>query len=269
VIKDISFSDDSEWIMISSSRGTSHLFAISPYCSTSYLNDPNQSDNNSLIVDNIAAAPPFRGPHVAVSPSLHRKCLSSPGPPTVLSVVSRIRNGSNGLNGLKGAVSLATGGPANSISGAVASAFYKNTTSSTAKDYLLVFSPSGCIIQYFLRRNVEYNEIGSENRFIVEALQKWDVCHKKSRQDHGEIFNIYGEQEKGWNGNNMYNGPLKSNGSGKLGNEESRNLYHISEVELQTHIVEAPLWARSGVTLSVSYSFSLIHTLCRYQLTNS
>ncbi|GAB4838778.1 hypothetical protein Ancab_028320 [Ancistrocladus abbreviatus] len=30
VIQDISFSDDSHWIMISSSRGTNHLFAISP-----------------------------------------------------------------------------------------------------------------------------------------------------------------------------------------------------------------------------------------------
>ncbi|KAF3332967.1 autophagy-related protein 18f-like protein [Carex littledalei] len=246
VIKDISFSDDSEWIMISSSRGTSHLFAISPYCSTSYLNDPNQSDNNSLIIDNIATASPFRGPHVSTSPSLHRKSLSSPGPPVTLSVISRIRNGSNGLNGLKGAVSLATGGPTNSISGAVASAFYKNTTSSTAKDYLLVFSPSGSIIQYFPHR-IEYSENGSENRFVVEALQKWDMCHKKNRQDHGEIFDIYGEQEKGGNGNNMYNGLVKSNGSRKFGNEESRNLYYISEVELQTHIVEVPLWARSGI----------------------
>ncbi|KAJ1691662.1 hypothetical protein LUZ63_015817 [Rhynchospora breviuscula] len=251
VIKDISFSDDSEWIMISSSRGTSHLFAISPYCSTTYLNDPNQSDNNSLILDNIVTTLPLRGPHMSAFPSLHRKSLSSPGPPVTLSVVSRIRNGTNGLNGLKGAVSYATGGPTNPISGAVASAFYKDSTSSTAKDFLLVFSPSGSIIQYIIHPTSEYSENGSENRYVVEPLQKWDVCHKKNRQDHGEIFDIYGEQEKVGDGNNMCNGSMKNNAPGKFGNEESRNLYYISEVELQTHIVEAPLWARSGMCFQV------------------
>ncbi|KAJ4809153.1 Autophagy-related protein 18 [Rhynchospora pubera] len=251
VIKDISFSDDSEWIMISSSRGTSHLFAISPYCSTTYLNDPNQSDNNSLILDNIVTTLPLRGPHMSAFPSLHRKSLSSPGPPVTLSVVSRIRNGTNGLNGLKGAVSYATGGPTNPISGAVASAFYKDSTSSTAKDYLLVFSPLGSIIQYIIHPISEYSENGSENRYVVEPLQKWDVCHKKNRQDHGEIFDIYGEQEKVGNGNNMCNGSMKNNAPGKFGNEESRNLYYISEVELQTHIIEAPIWARSGMCFQV------------------
>ncbi|GAB4844971.1 hypothetical protein Ancab_038364 [Ancistrocladus abbreviatus] len=51
VIQDISFSDDSHWIMISSSRGTNHLFAIYPLGGPVNLQFADPSFKNSGLRD--------------------------------------------------------------------------------------------------------------------------------------------------------------------------------------------------------------------------
>ncbi|KAK6132958.1 hypothetical protein DH2020_033249 [Rehmannia glutinosa] len=79
VIQDISFSSDSHWIMISSSRGTSHLLLF---------------------------LPPGTGLQV-----LTQQDICASGPPVNLSAISRIRSGSNGWrNTVSGAAAAATGG---------------------------------------------------------------------------------------------------------------------------------------------------------------
>ncbi|KAL5221686.1 hypothetical protein ABZP36_026399 [Zizania latifolia] len=279
VIKDISFSDDSEWIMISSSRGTSHFFAISPYSgSTSFHYNGNNLAENNYVVDSTVKK---WSQNSTPSLSLSQKMLSVSGPPVTLSVVSRIRNGSNLLKGaVHGAAAFASG-VSTPISGAIASTFHNckgcvpisDGSSPCMKYYLLVFSPSGSIIQYVLHLSTEQDygidfpssaiSYGSQRetdtRFVIEALQKWDVCHKRNRRDTADSF-VYSDFDNGENrklfqkvvetGTGIY----PANGTAvekmKLNGDENHNFY-ISESELQTHVVQTPLWSRSGMHFQV------------------
>uniref|UniRef100_J3L4S7 Uncharacterized protein n=1 Tax=Oryza brachyantha TaxID=4533 RepID=J3L4S7_ORYBR len=282
IIKDISFSDDSEWIMISSSRGTSHFFAISPYCgSTSFHYNENNLAENSYVMDSSVKHTAHWSQNSTPALSLNQKMLSVSGPPVTLSVVSRIRNGGNLLKGAVHGVAAFATGISSPISGAIASTFHnckgavKNPDGSSPcmKYYLLVFSPSGSIIQYVLHRSVEQDpaidfplsaiSYGSQRetdtRFIIEALQKWDVCHKRNRRDSAESF-VYSDFDNGENGKLFQKVAKKgtsvypSNGTGveklKLNGDDNHNFY-ISESELQTHVVPTPLWSRSGMHFQV------------------
>lgn len=271
--------------MISSSRGTSHLFSISPYSgSTRFC----YSDNNPTENDYIVNSPVNHTAHWSqnsTSLSLSQKTLFVSGPPVTLSVVSRIRNGSNLLKGaVHGAAAFATGA-SSPISGAIASTFHNckggdlnSDGISHMKYHLLVFSPSGSIIQYVLHLSAEQDSgfdfptspitYGSEREtdtnFVIEALQKWDVCHKRNRRDSAESF-AYSDFENGEN-NKLFQKPMKKgtsiypfNCSGaersKLSADENRNFY-ISQSELQTHVVQTPLWSRSGVFSCTFFSFN-------------
>jgi hypothetical protein len=269
--------------MISSSRGTSHLFAISPYSgSTSFRYSDNNSTENNYVVDLSVKPTAHWSQNSTSSLSLSQKTLFISGPPATLSVVSRIRNGSNLFKGaVHGAAALATG-VSSPISGAIASTFHNckgadlssDGGSHSTKYYLLVFSPSGSIIQYVLHLSAEQDSrfdfpsgpisYGSERehdmKFVIEALQKWDVCYKRNRRDTAESF-TYGEFENGEN-NKLFQNVMRKGTSiypfsntaverPNLSADENRNFY-ISESELQTHVVQTPLWSRSGV-----YTFSL------------
>ncbi|GFP89981.1 autophagy-related protein 18f, partial [Phtheirospermum japonicum] len=235
VIQDISFSNDSRWIMISSSRGTSHLFAISP--------------------------------------------SGGSGPPVTLSAVSRIRSGSsNGWrNTVSGAAAAATG-RLSSLSGAIASIFHdgnsnpRGDSSSLKKNYyLLVFSPSGCVMQYALRflsalddvaAGVSYNhesDLDYDARLMVEALQKWNICQKQkqNRKEEGDNVDAYGVNlnldtnkiypENLKFSNNLYPDVLGTTANEKIVNEEKHHHMYISEAELRMHQNQNPLWARRQI----------------------
>lgn len=222
--------------------------------------------------------------------------LSLSGPPVALSVVSRIRNGSNLLKGaVHGAAAFATGvsGP---ISGAIASTFHNckggaNSDGSLLcmKYYLLVFSPSGSIIQYVLHHSAEPDSgidypsdaitYGSQRetdtRFVIEPLQKWDVCQKKNRRDTAES-NLYNDFDSGENnklfqkvvrkGTSIYPSSCAATERLKLSADEKHN-YYISESELQTHVAQIPVWSRSGVLLFIcflntTFVFSVLLCFC-------
>ncbi|CAN1811989.1 Autophagy-related protein 18f [Linum perenne] len=234
VIQDISFSDDCQWIMISSSRGTSHLFAINPF--------------------------------------------GGSGPPVTLSAVSRIRNGSNGWKGtVSGAASAATG-RLSSVPGVIASSFHNckgnssscvNGASPKKKYYLLVFSASGCMVQYTMQISagvdsspVPVSSTGndvvgeSDGRLVVDAIQKWNICHKqhrKEREDNVDIYGdnghlesskIYPECSKKVNSIHPEFGGLDVNA--KRSSEEKYPLY-ISEAELQMYQPDERLWEKAEV----------------------
>ncbi|KAJ6819617.1 autophagy-related protein 18f-like isoform X1 [Iris pallida] len=245
VIQDISFSDDSQWIMISSSRGTSHLFTIPP-------------SGGSASVQNVDVTAP-----------------------TTLSVVGRIKNGKGWKGAVKGAAAAAAGrvGP---LPGAIASAFhnckgssfYPDISSLRTKYYLLVFFP-GCIIQYMLRQSTGedsgtdlsgFSAVSSgpsqesDPRFVVEALQKWDICHRRNRRDRVDCVDVYGEHGNGESTKHFQKGIKKGttvyptrNGSDtkvKPSPEENHHMY-ISEVELQMHSAQIPIWAKSEIYFQV------------------
>ncbi|KAK1308837.1 Autophagy-related protein 18g [Acorus calamus] len=255
IIRDISFSDDSRWIMISSSRGTSHLFAISPSGGT--VN--HQSSDTNL-----------------GSSKLNPRSLCVSGPPVTLSVVSRIKNGNVGWRGTVTGAAAAATGKVSPLSGAIASAFhnckgfgaYSDSSSMRTKYHLLVFSPSGCVIQYVMRQmsgldsgsgvsglSTISHEMGQDNdaSLIVDAVQKWDICHKQNRRDGVENIDIYGEFGNGDSKlflreakkrSNIY--PIDSEVDSDLKhNAVEKHHMYISEVELQMHTGRVPLWAKS------------------------
>ncbi|CAH1428673.1 unnamed protein product [Lactuca virosa] len=214
VIQDISFSVDSNWIMISSSRGTSHLFAISQEC-LKYDATNKSSDSG----------------------------LSPNSGPQTLSAVSRIRSGNSGWkNVVTGAAVAASGRVNNSHSGVIASTFYKckgnsNNTGSDlsslmAKYHMLVFSSSGCVIQYALR-------LSSENR--REREENFDIYGENGHTDSRRVFPERIENEN----SDYFEGMCKV----KKDNVslEERNHVYISEAELQMHQSKIPLWARAQI----------------------
>ncbi|XP_061350527.1 autophagy-related protein 18f-like isoform X2 [Gastrolobium bilobum] len=278
VIQDISFSVDSKWIMISSSRGTSHLFAINPQGGPVNI----QSYDNSFTGKNGGLTnQAVLWPQSSALEISKQQILCAAGPPITLSVVSRIRNGSNGWRGTVTGAAAAATGRMSSISGAIASSFrnlkgnsalYVDGNYSKEKYHLLVFSPTGSMVQYALQTfNNQDSAVVSgltsayesspkmDARVIVEAIQKWNISQQHSLREREDNFDIYGENgisdghkvcsEEAHKDNiispKIKNVAMKSNTCP----EKEHHLY-ISEAELQMHQAKTPLWAKAEDSLS-------------------
>ncbi|TKY48984.1 Autophagy-related protein 18f [Spatholobus suberectus] len=283
VIQDISFSDDSKWIMISSSRGTSHLFAINPqggHVNIQSFDDGFTAKNSGLgSTTNHAVC----WSHSSAMQMPNQQSLFVAGPPITLSVVSRIRNGANGWRGTVSGAAAAATGRKNALSGAIASSFrnYKSTEGnhSKAKYHLLVFSPTGSMIQYALQTLIGQDSAvvsglapayesmpQADARLVVEAIHKWNICQSHSRREREDNVDIYGE-----NGisevNKIYPeevgeniiSPKIKNGFMKVSPslEEEHHLY-ISEAELQMHEAQTPLWAKLEIYFHSMLNESII-----------
>ncbi|XP_009624726.1 autophagy-related protein 18f-like [Nicotiana tomentosiformis] len=277
-IQDISFSSDSQWIMISSSRGTSHLFTISASGETV---DFRSSDaclttrsNGSGVMEKLAV-------HCASNSKiqvLNQQNIGETGPPATLSVVGRIRSGSNGWrNTVNGAAAAATGWTS-SFSGSITSAFRHCKSTNQCADlgllkanyHLLVFSSPGCMTQYALRMCSELDfiptipAIGStygagpevDTRLVVKAIQKWNIFQKqncKERDDNTDIYGEFGSSDSSkvfpegiTKGSGLYSKTRDTITKGKISSEEKHHIY-ISEAELQMHKPRNPLWAKPEV----------------------
>ncbi|KAH9323273.1 hypothetical protein KI387_017912 [Taxus chinensis] len=285
VIQDISFSDDSHWIAISSSRGTSHLFAISPFGGAVSLHT---HEGTCVDESRVSLLVPSRTIQWWSSPGplrANQQSLPQPAPPVTLSVVSRIKNGNGGWRGtVSGAAAVATG--RTTSTGAIA-AFFRNGGGGgmqsdignfSSKDELWVFSPSGHVMQYALRlsNGVEtgYSSdiasgIGGTScepileqnlRVVVETLRKWDVCQIPIRVEREEDINelcknVASSEQTGKNGVGGYrNGivPPYSREIGKGGiNLEEKHHWYLSNAEVQMLQARSPIWAKSEVYFQV------------------
>ncbi|XP_030519300.1 autophagy-related protein 18f [Rhodamnia argentea] len=278
VIQDISFSDDSCWIMISSSRGTGHLFAIDPSGGSVSF----QSAESTFAAQNggwgVATKSAVRWPPTADLQMPSQQNICGAGNPVTLSAISRIRNGNNGWRGtVSGAAAVATG-KFHSLPGAIASCFYickrsdsyADRNSSKAKYHLLVFSPSGCMIQYALQisnvldsmptlaevGNAYESEADCDGRMVVEAIQKWNICQKHTRREREDNFDIYGENGSADSKKIYPEGIIKGSCNSVVGIDaaakirisfEEKHHFYISEAELQMHQAQIPLWAKPGI----------------------
>ncbi|KAF8414077.1 hypothetical protein HHK36_002076 [Tetracentron sinense] len=278
VIQDISFSEDSHWIMLSSSRGTSHLFAISPFGGSIKLSSAGDSFTYKNDRSGVMTKPAVRWPSSSGPPLLNQQSLCAIGPPVTLSAVSRIKNGNNGWKGAVTGAAAAATGRVSSLSGAIASSFHNckgndlsaDTSRWRTKYHLLVFSPTGCVIQYVLRLSAgpdcgtvvpglstSYESSpDSDAGLVVEALQKWDICQRQNRRDQQDNIDIYGEYgnadsskifPEGIKGVNIvYPAARGTVTKAKISPEERHHLY-ISEAELQMHQARIPLWAKPQI----------------------
>ncbi|KAL3322695.1 hypothetical protein AABB24_040003 [Solanum stoloniferum] len=275
VIQDISFSGDSQWIMITSSRGTSHLFKIPPSGTVNFQS----SDAFLTARSNVSTVLEKHAVHCTSNLKIlvlnqHNICES--GPPVTLSAVGRIRSGSNGwINTVTGAAAAATGRTI-SFSGSIASAFHHcNSTSQyadsglvKANHHLLVFSSPGCMTQYALRMCSELDSVATipamgstyeadlETKLVVEAIQKWNIFQKQNYKERDDNADIYGEfgcsdsskvfPEGITKGNSLSSETRNTFTKEKIRSEIGHHIY-ISEAELQMHKPHNQVWAKPEV----------------------
>ncbi|XP_076959715.1 autophagy-related protein 18f-like [Bidens hawaiensis] len=222
VIQDISFSFDSRWITISSSRGTSHLFAIS-----STGGPVNMQSGEECAYD------------------------AASKPPVTLSAVGRIRSGNSvWRNMVNGSAVIAS--TFHKCKG-------KNDPDLDSDPaYMLIFSSSGSVIQYALRVSSEVDSVYESSpdnslKLRVDPIQKWNIFNKQNRREREreENIDIYGENvhidhrkvfpEK----NDCFEGASKIKKESV--NVEEKNHVYISEAELQMHALQTPLWAKPQI----------------------
>ncbi|KAL2529306.1 autophagy-related protein 18g [Forsythia ovata] len=91
VIQDICFSHDNQWIAIVSSKGTCHIFVISPFGGDTGIQALHSHIQGSILYPD--SSPPW---WPTSSFAVNEKCSSLP-PPCTLSVVSRIKSSDSGL----------------------------------------------------------------------------------------------------------------------------------------------------------------------------
>lgn len=277
VIQDISFSRDSQWIMISSSRGTSHLFSISPFGgSVGFQTGDSCSRSSGFGMSprrTSICCPPNSGLQV-----FHQDNTAASALPITLSVMSRIRSGTNGWrHTVSGAAATATG-RANSLPGIIAAAFHNygcsdnlETSFQKITGHLLVFSSPGCLVQHVFRVSSGQNSVAAFNgvgmvyesgpetdaRLIVEPIRRWNVSHKQNRKEREENIDIYGENGNSESSKVFPEGIEKKRNTcadarvtvikDKAAFDERHHMY-ISEVELQMHAPWIPLWAKAEVS---------------------
>eukprot|EP01018_Ginkgo_biloba_P011377 Gb_30474 [translate_table: standard] len=292
VIQDICFSDNSHWIAISSSRGTSHLFAISPFGGVVGTHD-------GTLVDSSLGSAVLPSPtiHWLSSPGplkVNQQPLPPPSPPITLSVVSRIKNGNGGWRGTVSGAAAAATGRTNSPTGAVAAVFHNSgghslqsdLRSFNYKDQLWVFSPSGHVIQYSLCLCTGAETVYSSNsasgmgcgssepsqdlRVVVETIQKWDVCQKPNRVEREENIDsfygcgtVIGEMGKrglgGYRNGTVFAHPVDTQRVGKEGvSSDEKHHWYLSNAEVQMHQARTPIWAKSEIYFQVMMCDNLI-----------
>lgn len=207
VIQDICFSPYSQWIAIVSSRGTCHIFALSPFGGDTVLQIQNSDVDGPTLLP-VTSLPWWFTPSFIVN---QQSFSPPPPPPVVLSVVSRIKNSQSGwLNQVSNAASSAAG-KVPIPSGAVAAVFHSSVPHDLLPAHLkvnilenlLVYTPCGHTIQYKLLPSMggEPNEAASrtgpgsslpiqddELRVKVEPIQWWDVCRRNDWPEREECI---------------------------------------------------------------------------------
>eukprot|EP00252_Welwitschia_mirabilis_P026583 TRINITY_DN876_c0_g1_i7.p1 TRINITY_DN876_c0_g1~~TRINITY_DN876_c0_g1_i7.p1 ORF type:complete len:631 (-),score=143.62 TRINITY_DN876_c0_g1_i7:100-1992(-) len=288
IIQDISFSDDSHWIVISSARGTNHLFAISPFGGPIGRHTHEETLTNFSRVASLVPSPKlcwwlgsrsFRANHSSLQPC----SMSSP---ITLSVISRIKDRNAGWRGTVSDAAAAAAGRSISSSGAVTAVFHggKSNAALSEKQNLIckkqiwIFYPSGYLIQYSLRldngaegaylnnTNSQISGACSEPidqdlKVVVETIQKWDVFQVPNRVDREEditsLFKLEtscsraGRQEFGCSRNGVIN-PAGKDDAGNNGTVyEEKHHWHLSNAEVQMHQSKTPIWAKAEIIFHV------------------
>ncbi|PSS24900.1 Autophagy-related protein like [Actinidia chinensis var. chinensis] len=265
VIQDICFSQYSQWVAIVSSRGTCHIFVLSPFGGETGLQIQNSHvDGPSLIP--VLSQPWWSSSSLMMS---QQSCPSPPAPIT-LSVVSRIRLGNSGwLNTVSNAASSAAG-KVSVPSGSVAAIFHSSVhhhmqpapSNVNALEHLLVYSPSGNVIQYELLPSVGGEQVEStsrtgagplvqmqeeELRVKFEPVQWWDVCRRVDWLEKEEC--IYGINPGGQEVTSMDASDYEDNDTGEkdLVKQHEHSRWYLSNAEVQIPSGKIPVWQKSKI----------------------
>ncbi|KAH9331645.1 hypothetical protein KI387_003753, partial [Taxus chinensis] len=279
VIQDISFSDDSHSVAVSSSRGTSHLFSISPF---SVVVAPH--NHGSVLVDSSVGPPIVQGFSSMCPWSSSRLLKGNQQPllphPTTLSAVCKIRNGNDGWCSTISNAAATARGKLNVSPGAVAAVFHNGGNqclesqlgNSEIRNQLWGFSPPGHVVQYTFHPNAAVDAVNYSNNPEVSAgssgtrqtedtryeeLQRWDVGRKSNmgerEDDVYELSRAEGKKEgtASWAGYKNGGIVAQSGGSEQLVKTdiitEEKHCWYLSNAEVFTHQEGPVIWAKPEI----------------------
>ncbi|XP_022932458.1 autophagy-related protein 18h-like [Cucurbita moschata] len=266
VIQDICFSHYSQWIAIVSSRGTCHIFALSPFGGETVL-----QMHNSL-VDGPNPLPASSVPWWSTSSFITNQQSFSPSPPptVTLSVVSRIKNCNSGWLNTVSMSAVSASGKVSIPSGAVSAVFHRCTPQnlqspqlgSNTLEHLLVFTPSGHVIQHKLlppmggecgetisrSPNASMQMKDEELRVKVEPIQWWDVCRRAAWPEREECISSITLRRKG-TAEAVEDTSYKHEHLEAQESEKPRDcsLLYLSNSEVQINSGRIPIWQKSKV----------------------
>lgn len=192
VIQDICFSCYSQWIAVVSSKGTCHVFVLSPFGGDVGFQKLN-SYNEEPLTKNSYNEDPSIGPVLTIPWWSASSCTTnlqsvSPPSPIILSVVSRIKDNNFGLLNTVSSAAASVSGKISVPSGALAAVFHNSIPcgpqqvpmSVKSLEHLLVYAPSGHVVQHEIRPFflAESNEelIGPKGRIFY--LKLWCINKK-------------------------------------------------------------------------------------------
>ncbi|XP_072959818.1 autophagy-related protein 18g-like [Typha angustifolia] len=278
VIQDICFSHYSQWVAIVSSRGTCHIFALSPFGGDASLQSQNPHSDGPSLTPNLSR-PWWSNSSFLMDQQFH----APPPPPTSLSVVSRIKNGNSGwLNTVSNVAASATG-KISIPSGAIAAVFHNSIYSDTlpiiskanSLEHLLVYSPSGHVIQHELLPSSGNESADSTSRagsspllqlqddelhVNAEPVQWWDVCRRSNWPERDEnISNIVSNNQemKAMNTSDFEdNETSTTSSSNSIAGKEStkgheRPSWYLSNAEVNISSGRIPIWQKSKICFYV------------------
>lgn len=273
VIQDICFSHYSQWISIVSSKGTCHIFVLSPFGGENVLQIQNSHVDGPTLLP-VLSLPWWSTPSFLAN---QHSFSSSPPSPVTLSVVSRIKNNnSSWLNTVSNAASSAAG-KALIPSGAIATVFHNcvpqdlqpaHLKKVNGLEYLLVYTPCGHVVQYKLLSSVggEPSEIASrigpgssmqiqdeELRVNVESVQWWDVCRSADWPEREECISGITLSRQETTEMAMDTSDCEDNDIGHLELVKSHEPSHLylSNAEVQMSSWRIPLWQKSKVSIMI------------------
>ncbi|XP_024439437.2 autophagy-related protein 18h isoform X1 [Populus trichocarpa] len=276
VIQDICFSHYSQWIAIVSSRGTCHIFVLSPFGGENVLQIHNSHVDGPALLP-VVSLPWWSTPSFLLN---QLSFSSSPPSPVTLSVVSRIKNNNSGwLNTVSHAASSGSG-KASIPSGAIAAVFHSCVPQDSqpahlrkvnSLDHLMVYTPCGHVVQYKLFSSVggEPSDIASRNgpassvqmqdeelRVNVESVQWWDVCRRADWPEREECISGITRRGQETKETVMYMSDGEDDGIGHsqlVKSHEPSHLY-LSNAEVQMSSWRIPLWQKSKM-----YFYAMSH----------
>lgn len=264
IIQDICFSHYSQWVAVVSSKGTCHVYILSPFGGdTGFQTINNQGEGPQL-------SPALSLPWwLTSSCTVEQQSSPPPPPPVTISVVSRIKNNNSGwLNPVTNVA-----GSASITSGAVAAVFHNSTchspnryhSSCSSLEHLLVYTPCGHVIQYELLPSLilEPNDSSSSKtqsgsilqlqdedlRVKVHPIQWWDVCRRSDLPERETLIDNLDCDERGkmWSvktSNRIQGKTVKKSNSVKI-NERSH--WYLSNAEVQISSRRIPIWQKSKI----------------------
>ncbi|CAD5177650.1 unnamed protein product, partial [Musa acuminata subsp. malaccensis] len=281
VIQDISFSHYSQWISIVSSRGTCHIYVISPFGGDASLQPQNVPGERSILIPNLTV--PWWSTSCCM---IHQQLHPPPPPPSVTySVVSRIKNVNAGWLSTVTNVAASAAGKISVPSGAIAAAFHnslnQNTLPAPSKakslEHLLVYSPSGHVIQHELLPSSFVESCDNSLKAVpapllqlqdeelcvnAEPVQWWDVCRRSNWSEREEdVSRIIPNNQKN-SETVMDSGDCEDNGtsysmttanslSGMESVKSERSHWYLSNAEVHISAGKIPIWQKSAICFCV------------------